>query len=84
MKRLFGKKPKKSPKPSPKPVSPGIPANVASKPLAPDDEGNNRGSRVVFQDNSGEDKGPPAPGVSTSGVAVIGTDHRSDPPSKCL
>ncbi|KAF9643540.1 hypothetical protein BDM02DRAFT_1414393 [Thelephora ganbajun] len=87
MKRLFGKKSKKSPKPSPKHVFPGIPANIAVGPLGfraeldidPDDEGSNRSSRIVFQDNSGEGEEPPAPEVSTSGVAVVGTGHRSDP-----
>ncbi|KAF9645844.1 hypothetical protein BDM02DRAFT_397204, partial [Thelephora ganbajun] len=44
------------------------------------DEGSNGGSRIVFQDISGEDKEPPAPEASTSGVAVVSTDHRSDPP----
>ncbi|KAF9646339.1 hypothetical protein BDM02DRAFT_3118743 [Thelephora ganbajun] len=32
MKRLFGKKPKKSPKPSPKHIFPGIPANNPAGP----------------------------------------------------
>ncbi|KAF9642939.1 hypothetical protein BDM02DRAFT_1798063 [Thelephora ganbajun] len=87
MKRLFGKKSKKSPEPSPKHISLGIPANTAAGPLGfraeldigPDDEGNNRGSRIVFQDNSGEDKEHPTPEASISGPAVVGTDHRSNP-----
>ncbi|KAF9645847.1 hypothetical protein BDM02DRAFT_3262668 [Thelephora ganbajun] len=87
MKRLFGRKPKESPNPSPKLISHGIPANVAAGPLGfraeldigPDDERSNRGSRIVFQDNGGEDKELPAPEVSASGVVDVGTDHRSDP-----
>ncbi|KAF9642677.1 hypothetical protein BDM02DRAFT_3192825 [Thelephora ganbajun] len=107
MKRLFGKKSKKSPKPSPKHKPLGIPAKITAgllgfrakldtgpdgeqiRPYHPEvdrhdlmmtlSEGSNRGSRIVLQDNSGEDKEPPAPEVSTSGVADVGTDHRSDP-----
>ncbi|KAF9646737.1 hypothetical protein BDM02DRAFT_2976922 [Thelephora ganbajun] len=87
MKRLFGKKSKKSPEPSPKHISLGISANTAAGPLGfraeldigPDDERSNGGSQIVFQDNSGEDKELPAPEASISGVAVVGTDHRSDP-----
>ncbi|KAF9642638.1 WD40 repeat-like protein [Thelephora ganbajun] len=87
MKRLFGKKSKKSPNPPTKHISPVIPANITARPLGPraeldagpDDEGSNRDSRIVFQDNSAEGKELPAPEVSTSGVAVVSTDHRSDP-----
>ncbi|KAF9642832.1 hypothetical protein BDM02DRAFT_1857637 [Thelephora ganbajun] len=87
MKRLFGKKSKKSLEPSPKHISLGIPANTAPGPLGfraeldigPDDERSNRGSRIAFQGNSGEDKELPVPEVSMSGVAVVGTGHRSDP-----
>ncbi|KAF9644920.1 hypothetical protein BDM02DRAFT_3190178 [Thelephora ganbajun] len=87
MKRLFSKKSKKSPEPSPKHISLGISANTAAGPLGfraeldigPDDERSNGGSQIVFQDNSGEDKELPTPEASISGVAVVGTDHRSDP-----
>ncbi|KAF9644130.1 hypothetical protein BDM02DRAFT_3272647 [Thelephora ganbajun] len=87
MKRLFSKKPKKSPKPSPRHISLGIPANTAAGPLGfraeldigPDDERSNRGSRIAFQDNDSEDEEIPTPEASISGVAVVGTDHRSDP-----
>ncbi|KAF9643640.1 hypothetical protein BDM02DRAFT_3272924 [Thelephora ganbajun] len=87
MKRLFGKKPKKSSKPSPKHIFPGIPANNPARPLGfqaelgigPDDERSNGGSRIASQDNSGEDKGLPALEASTSGIAVGSTEHGSDP-----
>ncbi|KAF9644369.1 hypothetical protein BDM02DRAFT_3131801 [Thelephora ganbajun] len=48
MKRLFGKKPKRSPNPSPKSISPGTPTNVAAGPLAPNalDERSNGDSRI--------------------------------------
>ncbi|KAF9644123.1 hypothetical protein BDM02DRAFT_3122380 [Thelephora ganbajun] len=82
MKRLFDKKPKKSPKPSPKHISPQISTNVVAKTLGfraeldigPDDE----------RSNSGEDKQLPAPEASASGIVVVGTDHGSDPTSKCF
>ncbi|KAF9644367.1 hypothetical protein BDM02DRAFT_986058 [Thelephora ganbajun] len=89
MKRLFGKKPRKSSRanPSPKHTSPGIPTNVAAGPLElraepdidPDDERGNGGSRIEFQDNSGEDKELPAPEVLTSGV---GTDLEGSDPTR--
>ncbi|KAF9646611.1 hypothetical protein BDM02DRAFT_3270823 [Thelephora ganbajun] len=77
MNRLFGKRSKKSPKPSPKQNFPGTPANAAVELLrpredldiVPDDERGNRG----------EDKRLPSPEVSTSGVAVDGTEDRGDP-----
>ncbi|KAF9645839.1 hypothetical protein BDM02DRAFT_3119598 [Thelephora ganbajun] len=82
MKRLFDKNPKKSPKPSPKHISPKISTNFAAKTLGfraesdigPDDE----------RSNSGEDKELSAPEALASGTVVVGTDHRSDPTSKCF
>ncbi|KAF9644524.1 hypothetical protein BDM02DRAFT_936188 [Thelephora ganbajun] len=87
MNHLFDKKPKKSPKPSQKRNFLGIPTNVGADPLGfqaeldigPDDERRNKRSRIAFQDNSGEDKKLSAPEVSTSGVAVGGTEHRNYP-----
>ncbi|KAF9646638.1 hypothetical protein BDM02DRAFT_2989282 [Thelephora ganbajun] len=84
--RLFDKKPKKLPKPSPKHISLGISPNVSAGlfrsreelDIGPDDERSNKGSRIVFQDDSGEDKELPAPEALTSGVAVGGTEHGSD------
>ncbi|KAF9644990.1 hypothetical protein BDM02DRAFT_3121009 [Thelephora ganbajun] len=87
MNRLFDKKRKKSPKPSPKPNFLGIHINVAAEPLgfragldtSPDDERGNKRSRIVFQDNSSEDKVPPPSEASISGVAIGGTEPRNDP-----
>ncbi|KAF9646646.1 YVTN repeat-like/Quino protein amine dehydrogenase [Thelephora ganbajun] len=81
--RLFDKKPKKSPKHSPKRISLPIPPNVSAGPLRPREEldigpdGEQLHPRL--KDNSREDKELPAPEISTSGVAVGGTEHRSDP-----
>ncbi|KAF9645892.1 hypothetical protein BDM02DRAFT_395232 [Thelephora ganbajun] len=89
MNRLSRKKPKKSPKPSPTHIFLGITTNIAAGPLGfraeldigPDglDRRSNRGSRIIFQDNSGEDKRLPSLAVSTSGVTIVGTEHRDGP-----
>ncbi|KAF9646357.1 hypothetical protein BDM02DRAFT_247609 [Thelephora ganbajun] len=90
--RLFDKKPKKSPKPSQKRNSLGSPPSVATGPLrsreeldiSPDAKRSSRSSLIVSQGNSRESKELPAPEASTSGVAVGGTDDRSDPTSECF
>ncbi|KAF9645712.1 hypothetical protein BDM02DRAFT_3203014 [Thelephora ganbajun] len=82
-----GKKRKRSPNPSPKRDSLGTPTDVAAGPLrsreelgiGPDDERNNKRSRIIFQDDSNEDKGLPVPGVSASRVVIGGTEDRNDP-----
>ncbi|KAF9643731.1 hypothetical protein BDM02DRAFT_3191288 [Thelephora ganbajun] len=84
---MFDKKSKNPPIPFPTRTFLGIATNVATGPLGfraeldigPDDERSDRGSRIVFQNNSSEDEELPAPEASTFGVAVGGTGHGSDP-----
>ncbi|KAF9642335.1 hypothetical protein BDM02DRAFT_2327599 [Thelephora ganbajun] len=86
---LSGNKRKKPPKHSPDRNSLRTSTDVAAGPLRSreeldiglrvDDERSNKRPRIIFQDDSGEDKELPAPEISTSGVSVGGAEHRNDP-----